>query len=62
MVFLGGIDQCIYPHFELMHSGYTIPEGSKIMICPSAAHLNSKVYEDPLAFNPWRWKVCEMHI
>ncbi|KAG0548298.1 hypothetical protein BDA96_01G155100 [Sorghum bicolor] len=36
--------------------GYTIPEGSKIMICPSAAHLNSKVYEDPLAFNPWRWK------
>ncbi|AQK64054.1 cytochrome P450 87A3 [Zea mays] len=36
--------------------GYTIPEGSKIMICPSAAHLNSKVYEDPTAFNPWRWK------
>ncbi|CAD6206023.1 unnamed protein product [Miscanthus lutarioriparius] len=36
--------------------GYTIPEGSKIMISPSAAHLNSKVYDEPLAFNPWRWK------
>ncbi|KAL6637190.1 hypothetical protein ACP70R_024762 [Stipagrostis hirtigluma subsp. patula] len=36
--------------------GYTIPEGSKIMICPSAAHQNPKVYEDPSVFNPWRWK------
>ncbi|CAN6323133.1 unnamed protein product [Urochloa humidicola] len=36
--------------------GYTIPKGSKIMICPSAAHLNTKVYEDPSVFNPWRWK------
>ncbi|KAK3146533.1 hypothetical protein QOZ80_3BG0267700 [Eleusine coracana subsp. coracana] len=35
---------------------YTIPEGSKIMICPSAAHLNTEVYEDPTVFNPWRWK------
>ncbi|OEL36169.1 Cytochrome P450 87A3 [Dichanthelium oligosanthes] len=36
--------------------GFTIPEGSKIMICPSLAHLNTKVYEDPSVFNPWRWK------
>ncbi|CAN6323114.1 unnamed protein product [Urochloa humidicola] len=35
---------------------YTIPQGSKIMICPSAAHMNPMVYEDPSAFNPWRWK------
>ena len=27
------------------------------MICPSAAHMNPKVYEDPSVFNPWRWKV-----
>ncbi|CAN6309970.1 unnamed protein product [Urochloa humidicola] len=36
--------------------GYTIPQGSKIMICTSAAHLNTNVYEDPSVFNPWRWK------
>ncbi|KAL6894534.1 hypothetical protein ACP4OV_008632 [Aristida adscensionis] len=36
--------------------GYSIPEGSKIMICPSVAHLNPKVYEDPTVFNPWSWK------
>ncbi|XP_066335805.1 cytochrome P450 87A3-like [Miscanthus floridulus] len=37
-------------------NGYTIPKGSKIMICPLASHLNMKVYEDPSVFNPWRWK------
>ena len=42
---------------HIMHSGYTIPKGSKIMICPLASHLNMKVYEDPSVFNPWRWKV-----
>ncbi|WVZ82634.1 hypothetical protein U9M48_029879 [Paspalum notatum var. saurae] len=36
--------------------GYTIPAGSKIMICPLASHLNTKVYKDPSVFNPWRWK------
>ncbi|CAN6172228.1 unnamed protein product [Urochloa humidicola] len=36
--------------------GYTIPEGWTVMICPSAAHLNSTVYENPSVFNPWRWK------
>ncbi|KAM0826588.1 hypothetical protein ACQ4PT_068790 [Festuca glaucescens] len=36
--------------------GYTIPKGSKIMIVPSSVHLNPTVYEDPNAFNPWRWK------
>ncbi|OQU91336.1 hypothetical protein SORBI_3001G164100 [Sorghum bicolor] len=37
-------------------NGYTIPKGSKIMICPLASHLNMKVYENPSVFNPWRWK------
>ncbi|KQJ86358.1 hypothetical protein BRADI_4g04931v3 [Brachypodium distachyon] len=36
--------------------GYTIPEGSKVMVCPSAVHLNPTIYKDPEAFNPWRWK------
>lgn len=40
---------------DVQIKGYTIPQGSKIMICPSAAHMNPKVYEDPSVFNPWRW-------
>ncbi|CAL4918208.1 unnamed protein product [Urochloa decumbens] len=41
---------------DVQIKGYTIPQGSKIMICPSAAHMNPRVYEDPSVFNPWRWK------
>ncbi|CDP16219.1 unnamed protein product [Coffea canephora] len=37
--------------------GYTIPAGWGIMIASSAQHLNTGVFRDPLAFNPWRWKV-----
>ncbi|AQK64225.1 cytochrome P450 87A3 [Zea mays] len=37
-------------------NGYTIPKGSKIMMCALASHLNTEVYEDPSVFNPWRWK------
>nr|ABZ89191.1 putative protein [Coffea canephora] len=37
-------------------NGYTIPEGWVIMIATAALHLNSNQFEDPLAFNPWRWK------
>ncbi|KAJ8650177.1 hypothetical protein MRB53_003200 [Persea americana] len=36
--------------------GYTIPAGWAIMVCPPAVHLNPDMYEDPLAFNPWRWE------
>lgn len=38
-------------------AGYTIPAGWAIMVCPPAVHLNPDTYEDPLAFNPWRWEV-----
>ncbi|XP_057970231.1 beta-amyrin 16-alpha-hydroxylase CYP87D16-like [Malania oleifera] len=37
-------------------NGYTIPEGWTIMVVPSAIQLNPDTYEDPLTFNPWRWK------
>ncbi|KAJ0086313.1 hypothetical protein Patl1_08146 [Pistacia atlantica] len=37
-------------------NGYTIPEGWTIMVVPSAIHLNPEKYNDPLTFNPWRWK------
>ncbi|XP_006650369.2 cytochrome P450 87A3-like [Oryza brachyantha] len=36
--------------------GFSIPKGSKLMICPSSVHLNPVVYKDPNIFNPWRWK------
>ncbi|XP_075102580.1 beta-amyrin 16-alpha-hydroxylase CYP87D16-like [Nicotiana tabacum] len=37
-------------------NGYTIPAGWVIMIATAALHLNSDQFEDPLSFNPWRWK------
>ena len=41
-------------------AGYTIPAGWGVMVCPPAVHLNPEIYEDPLAFNPWRWQVCAL--
>ncbi|KAF5205980.1 Cytochrome p450 [Thalictrum thalictroides] len=38
-------------------TGYTIPAGWTVMVCPPALHLNPEKYNDTLAFNPWRWKV-----
>ncbi|XP_073152369.1 cucurbitadienol 11-hydroxylase-like [Henckelia pumila] len=37
-------------------NGYTIPEGWVIMIATVGLHLNADQFEDPLKFNPWRWK------
>ncbi|KAL8141661.1 hypothetical protein V2J09_014693 [Rumex salicifolius] len=41
---------------DINFKGYTIPKGWRVMVCPPAIHLNPSVYEDPLQFNPWRWK------
>jgi hypothetical protein len=41
-------------------AGYTISAGWGVMVCPPAVHLNPEIYEDPLAFNPWRWQVCAL--
>uniref|UniRef100_A0A0D9VXV3 Cytochrome P450 n=1 Tax=Leersia perrieri TaxID=77586 RepID=A0A0D9VXV3_9ORYZ len=41
---------------DVQIKGFSIPKGSKIMICPSAIHLDPVVYKDPNIFNPWRWK------
>ena len=38
-------------------AGYTIPAGWTIMVVPAALQLNPNTFVDPLAFNPWRWKV-----
>ena len=40
-----------------LNTGYTIPSGWAVMVCPPAVHLNPTKYEDPQAFNPWRWGV-----
>ncbi|WMV23393.1 hypothetical protein MTR67_016778 [Solanum verrucosum] len=41
---------------DISVKGYTIPAGWVIMIATAALHLNSDQFEDPLSFNPWRWK------
>ncbi|CAN6723273.1 unnamed protein product [Malus baccata var. baccata] len=41
-------------------SGYTIPAGWAVMVCPPAVHLNPAKYENPVAFNPWRWEVIHL--
>ncbi|GMY20612.1 cytochrome P450 87A3-like isoform X1 [Fagus crenata] len=42
--------------------GYTIPKGWLVMVVPSVLHLNPTTYDDPLAFNPWRWEGKELHV
>ncbi|KAM3698636.1 hypothetical protein ACJW31_06G202500 [Castanea mollissima] len=41
--------------------GYTIPAGWTVMVVPSVLHLSPTKYDDPLAFNPWRWKGKDLH-
>ncbi|KAL3730955.1 hypothetical protein ACJRO7_027906 [Eucalyptus globulus] len=36
--------------------GFTIPKGWSIMVVTTALHMNHNVFENPLEFNPWRWK------
>ncbi|XP_019168228.1 PREDICTED: ent-kaurenoic acid oxidase 1-like [Ipomoea nil] len=36
-------------------SGYTIPEGWKVLVWFRGVHLDEEIYEDPLTFNPSRW-------
>ncbi|KAH7514003.1 cytochrome P450 87A3 [Ziziphus jujuba] len=44
---------------DIQFKDYTIPAGWAVMVCPPAVHLNPAKYEDPLAFNPSRWKGME---
>ncbi|KAJ4798293.1 cytochrome P450 family protein [Rhynchospora pubera] len=41
---------------NIEYKGYTIPEGWHVMVCTQAVHLNPRIYEEPLSFNPSRWK------
>ncbi|XP_048337288.2 beta-amyrin 16-alpha-hydroxylase CYP87D16 [Ziziphus jujuba] len=42
--------------------GFTIPADWTIMVVTSALHMSPNAFEDPLAFNPWRWKDLEQHV
>ncbi|KAL1220607.1 Cytochrome [Cardamine amara subsp. amara] len=44
---------------EFKVGDYTIPAGWIFMGYPSV-HFNPEKYDDPLAFNPWRWKREEL--
>ncbi|KAJ8762929.1 hypothetical protein K2173_023058 [Erythroxylum novogranatense] len=41
---------------EVNFKGYTIPEDWVILITANGTHLSPEHYEDPLVFNPSRWK------
>lgn len=47
---------------DIQVNGYTIPAGWAIMAVTSALQLNPDVFEDPLAFNPWRWKDVKANV
>ncbi|KAL2555292.1 Cytochrome [Forsythia ovata] len=44
---------------DVQYEDYVIPKGCFIVPFLSAVHLNEKVYEDALTFNPWRWMIPE---
>ncbi|VVA95757.1 unnamed protein product [Arabis nemorensis] len=39
---------------------YTVPAGWIVAVSPSLIHFDEEIYENPLKFNPWRWKGKEM--
>ncbi|KAM7277237.1 hypothetical protein ACFE04_019103 [Oxalis oulophora] len=39
-----------------VEGGYIIPAGWTIVLVTPALHLNPDSFNDPLMFNPWRWK------
>ncbi|KAJ7548789.1 hypothetical protein O6H91_07G027600 [Diphasiastrum complanatum] len=41
---------------DIQYQGYTIPKGWTVLAYARAVHLDGDIYEDPFAFNPWRWK------
>ncbi|KAL0793661.1 hypothetical protein Bca101_065038 [Brassica carinata] len=43
------------PDHDIQVGDYTIPAGWTFMGYPNV-HFNPEKYEDPLVFNPWRWK------
>ncbi|KAF4357665.1 hypothetical protein F8388_007201 [Cannabis sativa] len=42
--------------------GFTIPAGWTIMLVTSAQQLSPNTFQNPLEFNPWRWKELDSEI
>ncbi|XP_059628556.1 beta-amyrin 16-alpha-hydroxylase CYP87D16-like [Cornus florida] len=47
---------------DIKVKGYTIPEGWVVVLATSALHLDSDKFENPLEFNPRRWKDLESSV
>uniref|UniRef100_A0A2N9G6B9 Cytochrome P450 n=1 Tax=Fagus sylvatica TaxID=28930 RepID=A0A2N9G6B9_FAGSY len=47
---------------DIQVNGYIIPAGWAIMAVTSALQLDPNTFEDPLAFNPWRWKDVKANV
>lgn len=41
----------------ILYAGFTIPKGWRIYVYTREINYDPHLYEDPLAFNPWRWMV-----
>ncbi|XP_050210351.1 cucurbitadienol 11-hydroxylase-like isoform X1 [Mercurialis annua] len=46
---------------DIQYKGYTIPAGWSVMVVDTDRHMDSKVYKDPLVFNPSRWKELDSY-
>lgn len=40
-----------------MNAGYLIPKDWGVMASLTSVHMDSKNYENPYKFDPWRWEV-----
>jgi len=40
-----------------LYAGFTIPKGWRIYVYTREINYDPHLYEEPLAFNPWRWMV-----
>lgn len=45
----------------VLHAGYTIPKGWKVMMWVRYLHTNPENFDDPMSFNPDRWNVRLSH-
>ncbi|CAE6195901.1 unnamed protein product [Arabidopsis arenosa] len=48
------------PTEDVQIGGYTVPAGWLFFGIP-LVHFDEKKYDDPLKFNPWRWKGQDLH-
>lgn len=42
---------------DYTRTGYTIPQGWRVVVWLRSLHTDPEYYEDPMVFNPDRWDV-----